>query len=79
MRHILYVVFFALGVAVGIMWSAHHTTAAQMDANKMQIEISKAKIELLEKFRGNGKVDVDPLIQAEQQKLDAATQQSSQQ
>jgi len=81
MKHFLYVLFFILGGAVGVYWGQHHPAAAAAlgkdeDRQLLRADIaaSKAKIEVLNKFADNGKVDVKPMIAAEQAKLDDLNQ-----
>jgi hypothetical protein len=82
MKHILYVLFFLLGAAGGVYWGVHHPVAAanvaadeQRQALIIKQKVAEAKVELLQKFQGPDKVDVQPMIQAEQKNADDAKAQ----
>jgi len=50
MKLISHIIIFALGAGLGILWSVKHPAAAQNVDLQVKAEVSKAKIELLNRI-----------------------------
>jgi hypothetical protein len=65
---ISHLVVLAVGASLGVWWGVYHPVAANNLVQQEQARIAQAKVELLQKLRG------DPSPQNIQQNLDAETQ-----
>ncbi len=65
---ISHLVILAIGASLGVWWGVYHPVAANNLVQQEQQRIAQAKVELLQKLRG------DPSPQNIQQNLDAETQ-----
>jgi hypothetical protein len=70
LKLISHVLVLAVGASLGVWWGVYHPVAAADLVQREQADIAKAKVELLQKIKGNPSTEnIDQNLNAETQHL----------